>query len=220
MKKTTMNTINGQLIKKFKHELEPEYSKLKLANELLETIRPDKAMKGDIINDIRIKIVNLFSSPNNAVSINKETIKHLLKWQDNPQTEVKSISTKKLKTDIDLQWKSDGHAKLRCPLRNPDGTQIGEVVANLLITSTTRNGHKLYAVESYTAHVDDLFNPGWRQLADWLSIEGLKVTLHQQRYVTGKCRESFFKTRRFYDYEYYGLTVRMDKDKEEQHEFN
>ena len=30
MKKTTMNTINGQLIKKFKHELEPEYSKLNL----------------------------------------------------------------------------------------------------------------------------------------------------------------------------------------------
>ena len=219
MKKTTMNTINGQLIKKFKHELEPGYSKLKLANELLETIRPDKAMKGDIINDIRIKIVNLFSSPNNAVSINKETIKHLLKWQDNPQTEVKPISAK-LKTDIDLQWKSDGHVELRCSLRNPDDISIGEVVADLLITSTTRNGHKLYAVESYTAHVDSLINPGWRQLADWLSTEGLKVTLHQQRYVAGKCRESFFKTRQIYDYKYYGLTVRMDKDKEEQREFN
>lgn len=210
-----MATINEQLIEKFKYK-DPQ---LKLANELLEIIRPNKAMKNDIINDIRIKTVNLFSSPNDAVSINKETIKHLLKWQDNSQTEVKPISAK-LKTDIDLQWKSDGHVELRCPLRNPDDISIGEVVADLLITSTTRNGHKLYAVESYTAHVDSLINPGWRQLADWLSTEGLKVTLHQQRYVAGKCRESFFKTRQIYDYKYYGLTVRMDKDKEEQREFN
>lgn len=210
-----MATINEQLIEKFKYK-DPQ---LKLANELLEIIRPNKAMKNDIINDIRIKTVNLFSSPNDAVSINKETIKHLLKWQDNSQTEVKPISAK-LKTDIDLQWKSDGHVELRCPLRNPDDISIGEVVADLLITSTTRNGHKLYAVESYTAHVDSLINPGWRQLAYWLSMEGLKVTLHQQRYVAGKCRESFFKTRQIYDYKYYGLTVRMDKDKEEQREFN
>lgn len=202
-------TINEQLIEKFTYK-DPN---LKLANELLDIIRSNKTMRNNIINNIRSKIISLFSSPNDAISINEDTIKTLLKWQDNPQTEVKPVSTK-LKTNIDLKWKPDGHAELRCPLRNPDDTQIGEVVANLLITSTTRNEHKQYIVESYTAYVDSLINPGWRQLADWLSQEGLKVTLHSRRRKAGKWRESFFKVRQLYDNEYYGLTIRMNKEKQ------
>lgn len=175
-----MATINEQLSEKFKCE-DPN---LELANGLLEITRPDEATRDSIIDDIRTKIVNQFSSPEDTVTINEDDIKNLLSWQDNPQTEVRPVSTK-LRTDIGFQRIPSGFAKLRYPLRNPDGTQIGEVTIDAFVTPTTKNGYKQYVVESYDAHVNRLTDAGWCQLGNWFHTEGLKVVYTNQQYKTG-----------------------------------
>ena len=70
-------TINEQLIEKFKREELTE----NLANGILIAVRPDVVLKEQITEEVRTKIVSLFSSREDKLKIDNYNIGDLINWE-------------------------------------------------------------------------------------------------------------------------------------------
>lgn len=163
-------TINEQLIEKFKHEDLKE----DLANGVLKAVRPNAVMKEMIAEEVRTKIVSLFSSREDKLKLDNRNVANLINWENTEeQVLVPMPANHKIHVNLIQAFGSDDYWDYSYPWQDVDGAQLGKVVGSACVLQN--QGKRV--VKASCAHVSDLTPAGWQRLADWLQSEGLKVTL-------------------------------------------
>ena len=163
-------TINEQLIEKFKHEDLKE----DLANSILIAIRPGAVLKEQITEEVRNKIVSLFSSREDKLKIDNRNVGGLINWENMEEQDLVPMPTNhKIHVNLIQAFGGDDYWDFSYPWQDADGTRLGKVVGSACVL---QNQGK-HVVKASCAHVSDLTPAGWQRLVDWLQSEGLKVTL-------------------------------------------
>lgn len=212
-------TINEQLVDRFKHNDTKEGFK----GGLLKIVRPDNEMKEHIAENIRYRIAEKFSKPDSEIILFKDSLEDLINWWQ----ELKKVAIEPTPADrkVEIDGSDTGYYRYNrltftYPWLETDGALLGTVTVKAYLEDDNDSQYQVsrYTVESYSAHVTNLTDLGWRKLADWLSGEGLNVKLRTRSCIVGIRREAFFKAHLLKKKKCYGLTIRMDK--EEQHDSN
>lgn len=163
-------TINEQLIKKFKREELTE----NLANGILIAVRPDVVLKEQITEEVRTKIVSLFSSREDNIKIDNYNIGDLINWEKEKEHVITSTpANPKIPVKLIQSFGYDDYWDFSYPWQDVDGIQLGKVEGAACVIQSQRKR----VVKASRAHVSDLTPAGWQRLVDWLQSEGLKVTL-------------------------------------------
>lgn len=208
-------TINEQLVDRFKHNDTKEGFK----GGLLKIVRPDDEMKEHIVDNIRYRIIKKFSKPDSVVDVFKGSLEDLIEWYREPKTAIEPTpADRKVKIDgSDTGYYRYNRLTLTYPWLEADDALLGTVAVKAYLEDDNNSQYQVsrYTVESYSAHVINLTDLGWRKLADWLSEEGLNVKLRTRSCIVGIRREAFFKAHLLKKKKCYGLTIRMNKEKEE-----
>lgn len=163
-------TINERLIEKFKHKDLKE----NLANGILIAVRPGAVLKEQITEEVRTKIVSLFSSREDNIKIDNYNIGDLINWEKEKEHVITTISANpKIPVKLIQAFGYDDYWDFSYPWQDVDGTQLGKVEGVACVIQSQRKR----VVKASRAHVSDLTPAGWQRLTNWLQSEGLKVTL-------------------------------------------
>lgn len=117
-------TINERLIEKFKHKDLKE----NLANGILIAVRPGAVLKEQITEEVRTKIVSLFSSREDNIKIDNYNIGDLINWEKEKEHVITTISANpKIPVKLIQAFGYDDYWDFSYPWQNVDGTQLGKV---------------------------------------------------------------------------------------------
>lgn len=170
MGRNNVMTINERLIEKFKHKDLKE----NLANGILIAVRPNVVLKEQITEEVRTKIVSLFSSREDKLKIDNRNVGGLINWENMEEQDLVPMPTNhKIHVNLIQAFGDDDYWDYSYPWQDVGGAQLGKVVGSACVL---QNQGK-HVVKASCAHVSDLTPAGWQRLVDWLQSEGLKVTL-------------------------------------------
>lgn len=143
-------------------------------NGILIAVRPDVVLKEQITEEVRTKIVSLFSSCEDNIKIDNYNIGDLINWEKEKEHVITTTSANpKIPVKLIQAFGYDDYWDFSYPWQDVGGAQLGKVVGSACVL---QNQEKR-VVKASCAHVGDLTPTGWQRLADWLQSEGLKVTL-------------------------------------------